>query len=65
MDWDNSVADNGVVPFARHLDGANVLFCDGHVKWRNQSTLGSYGTTAIARTAAPDPELWRVTATGP
>ncbi len=65
MDWDSNVSDNGVVPFARHLDGANFLFCDGHVKWRNKSSVGNYGTTAIARTAAPDPELWRVTATGP
>jgi prepilin-type N-terminal cleavage/methylation domain-containing protein/prepilin-type processing-associated H-X9-DG protein len=24
---------------ARHLDGANILYCDGHVKWQEKSRL--------------------------
>ena len=65
IDWDNAVADNAVVPHARHLEGSNLLFCDGHVKWLNKGKVGNYNDTDIARTAAPEPELWRVTATGP
>jgi prepilin-type processing-associated H-X9-DG protein len=26
----------------RHLDGTNVLFADGHVKWRNRTTPGEW-----------------------
>jgi prepilin-type N-terminal cleavage/methylation domain-containing protein/prepilin-type processing-associated H-X9-DG protein len=65
IDWDNSAADNAVVPHPRHLEGPNLLFCDGHVKWLNKGKVGNYDEVDIARTAAPEPELWRVTATGP
>jgi prepilin-type processing-associated H-X9-DG protein len=38
----------------RHLDGANVLWCDGHVKWsRPEALMGPAGCTG----AACD-ELW-------
>jgi prepilin-type N-terminal cleavage/methylation domain-containing protein/prepilin-type processing-associated H-X9-DG protein len=30
----------------RHLDGLNVLFADGHAKWKNRSTPGEWTLTA-------------------
>ncbi|RYX82079.1 DUF1559 domain-containing protein [bacterium] len=30
---------NADIPSIIHFDGADVLFCDGHVKWRRSSTL--------------------------
>lgn len=30
---------NADIPSIIHFDGADVLFCDGHVKWRKSSTL--------------------------
>jgi prepilin-type N-terminal cleavage/methylation domain-containing protein/prepilin-type processing-associated H-X9-DG protein len=30
----------------RHLEGMNVLFADGHVKWKNSSTPGEWTLTA-------------------
>jgi prepilin-type processing-associated H-X9-DG protein len=50
----------------QHMDGGNLLFCDGHVKWRKQSSIcvsdfglgtpstgPSCGVAASGATAAP------------
>lgn len=34
-----SVIDRPIRIYARHLGGANLAFCDGHVKWMNASTI--------------------------
>jgi prepilin-type N-terminal cleavage/methylation domain-containing protein/prepilin-type processing-associated H-X9-DG protein len=43
---------NGVgIPYARHFDGANALFCDGHVKWQKVEQY---------ITAPATPSTWRL-----
>lgn len=34
------VAATPTASLARHMGGSNICFADGHVKWRNQTTLG-------------------------
>jgi prepilin-type N-terminal cleavage/methylation domain-containing protein/prepilin-type processing-associated H-X9-DG protein len=41
-----------------HLEGANVAFADGHVKWMNRGRLGQPGTAGgNCNPAAPDPNI--------
>jgi prepilin-type N-terminal cleavage/methylation domain-containing protein/prepilin-type processing-associated H-X9-DG protein len=63
MDWDGyagpSPPDNGVPPAARHNEGANICFADGHAKWLRKEKIGVYGDTAdVDISLAPDPALW-------
>ena len=55
-DWDTNAADNHKYPNIVHNDGANLVFCDGHVKWAKGSALGYYDTTEYA--APPTPNIW-------
>ena len=45
--------DNGN-PSERHLEGANYLFADGHVKWLKQSAFGNACTTPTGSNATFD-----------
>ena len=55
-DWNYNVAvDNGPVPWPFHSDGANLAFCDGHVKWFHKT---KYGNHDPAGGPAPDPTMW-------
>lgn len=31
----------------RHMDGLNVIFCDGHVKWMKKSALSDYNHNGV------------------
>lgn len=35
--WDSAKSETKEFPLARHLEGFNVAFCDGHVKWTKWS----------------------------
>ncbi|MBI5834835.1 MAG: DUF1559 domain-containing protein [Armatimonadetes bacterium] len=48
-------------PEARHLEGCNMGFCDGHVKWIGQSNSGLRTATAGSVTGT----WWLPTATSP
>jgi len=50
------IADNtGAVPMVRHLDGANYVFADGHVKWLKNSVISGGRITDIGfEPKAPD-----------
>ena len=37
--WDNAKNETKEFPLTRHLDGFNVAYCDGHVKWTKWSKL--------------------------
>lgn len=36
--WDDSKKETKEFPLTRHLDGFNMAFCDGHVKWMKWSS---------------------------
>ena len=62
--WHQTVA--GVEEYsARHFDGGNLLFCDGHVKWRKATSLlsGDFGLSPVnISTGADDGSTPRATA---
>jgi prepilin-type N-terminal cleavage/methylation domain-containing protein/prepilin-type processing-associated H-X9-DG protein len=62
IDWDQSQADNAVPPEPRHSDGANLAFCDGHVKWYAKTKYGVFGdaSTDVPVDQAPDPTMWKL-----
>jgi prepilin-type N-terminal cleavage/methylation domain-containing protein/prepilin-type processing-associated H-X9-DG protein len=40
--WLNNAISPGRIGYSRtHFEGGNLLFCDGHVKWRKQSSIGA------------------------
>lgn len=49
--------DNTIV--CRHLDGPNVLFCDGHVKWLNRTS------SIMLSSAAANSYFWNPQGTSP
>ena len=48
--------NNGPCPEARHNDGANLGFVDGHAKWLQKSAYASWSITGT--TNPPDPNMW-------
>ncbi|HEY3398724.1 MAG TPA: prepilin-type N-terminal cleavage/methylation domain-containing protein [Armatimonadota bacterium] len=57
MDWDTrSTGDNASPPAARHNDGSNMGFCDGHAKWYKWQTIGFRDGADHA--APPAPDMW-------
>ena len=62
VDWDamRSV-DNGGYPEARHADGANFAFVDGHVKWVKGGKYGITDASAeVLVDSSPTPAMWKV-----
>ena len=39
MTWDTALNQTKEIPLQRHLDGFNIGFADGHVKWRKWSQV--------------------------
>ncbi len=37
--WDSALSQTKEFALARHLDGFNVAYCDGHVKWKKWSQV--------------------------
>ncbi|HPT99450.1 MAG TPA: DUF1559 domain-containing protein, partial [Armatimonadota bacterium] len=61
IDWDDiRMDDNGEVSEARHSEGANFAFVDGHVKWLKDGTYGTRTGAHVPLNQAPNPALWRV-----
>ncbi len=46
------VAAEPTESLARHLGGSNIGYVDGHVKWRNQKSIGPDATRASQANAA-------------
>ena len=61
MDWDDATSnDNGHVSEARHSDGANFAFVDGHVKWVKDGKYASRTGTHVPVDQAPTPSMWKL-----
>ncbi len=61
MDWDDArMGDNGEVSEARHSEGANFAFVDGHVKWMKDGTYGTRTGAHVPLSQAPNPAMWTV-----
>ncbi len=57
MDWDTrSGGDNAAPPSARHNEGSNMGFCDGHTKWFKWQTIGY--RDGVDHPTPPAPDLW-------
>jgi prepilin-type N-terminal cleavage/methylation domain-containing protein/prepilin-type processing-associated H-X9-DG protein len=61
IDWDDArMGDNGEVSEARHSEGANFAFVDGHVKWLKDGTYGTRTGAHVPLSQAPNPAMWTV-----
>ncbi len=61
MDWDlPQTADNGGVSEARHSEGANFAFVDGHVKWVKDGAYAKRTGGEVPLNQAPNPAMWTV-----
>jgi prepilin-type N-terminal cleavage/methylation domain-containing protein/prepilin-type processing-associated H-X9-DG protein len=61
IDWDDlHTNDNGYASEARHSEGANFAFVDGHVKWLKDGTFATRTGAHVPLSQAPNPSLWKV-----
>jgi len=61
MDWDDATSnDNGHVSEARHSEGANFAFADGHVKWMKDGTYATRLGIHVPVDQAPIPAMWKL-----
>ncbi|NLB97227.1 MAG: DUF1559 domain-containing protein [Armatimonadetes bacterium] len=61
IDWDDvRTDDNGGASEARHSEGANFAFVDGHVKWLKDGTYATRTGAEVPLNQAPTPSLWKV-----
>jgi prepilin-type processing-associated H-X9-DG protein len=61
IDWDDiATDDNGYASEARHSEGANFAFVDGHVKWVKDGKYASRTGAHVPVDQAPTPSMWKV-----
>ena len=61
IDWDEPRgSDNGGVSEARHSEGANFAFVDGHVKWVKDGVYANRSGAEVPLNQAPNPAMWTV-----
>jgi len=61
IDWDDiRSSDNGGASEARHSEGANFAFVDGHVKWVKDGKYASRTGAHVPVDQAPTPSMWKV-----
>lgn len=61
IDWDDvATDDNGGAAEARHSDGANFAFADGHVKWVKDGNYATRTGAHVPLNQAPNPAMWTV-----